>query len=122
MTKPTGKTMSILRRYTRRPVAMAAKVRIPGGPAEPVRITDLAEEGCCIECWGMVFHPGDQILLRPEGLEQLVGEVRWSKGHRFGVKFEKQLYGPVVDHICGQYSPFVTHISAGQRAVLRMVA
>lgn len=122
MTMPTGKTMSILRRFTRRPVAMSAKVRLPGGPAEPVRITDLAEEGCCIECWGMVFNPGDSILLRPDGLEPLACEVRWTKGHRTGVKFEKRLYGPVVDHICRQYSPFQSHISSGQRAVLRMVA
>ena len=122
MPKASGKTMSILRRFQRRPVAMTAKVRHPGGPVEPVRITDLGEEGCCIECWGMQFNPGDSILLRPEGLEQLVGEVRWTKGHRMGVKFERQLYGPVVDHLCREHYPFGTHLSAGQNARLRMVA
>lgn len=39
------------------------------------------------------------IVVRMQGLEGLTGKVVWTNGKRAGVKFERPLYGPVVEHI-----------------------
>ncbi len=109
-----AKNLAYLRRSRRIDLIMPARLRLPGGPGEPVLVTDLSEHGCRLECWGMQVSCGDSVILRPQGLESVCGTIRWIKGPKIGVAFSRPLYGPVVEHLAHQHRP--------ESADLRMVA
>ncbi|MEJ6011644.1 hypothetical protein [Novosphingobium aquae] len=93
---------------------MPARLRLPGGPGEPVMVTDLSEHGFRLECWGMQVSCGDSVILRPQGLESVCGTIRWIKGPKIDLAFSRPLLGPVVEHLAHQHRPEI--------ADLRMVA
>ncbi|MFM5929567.1 MAG: PilZ domain-containing protein [Novosphingobium sp.] len=99
----TPANVTVMRRSPRFVTAMQARLRIPGGPAEPVVITDLSQHGCRIECWGITVARGDSVILRPEGLESLCATVCWIKGPLIGLAFGRALYGPVVEHLARHF-------------------
>lgn len=109
--------VSFLRRSQRFLLALPARLRLPGGPSEPVLITDISEHGCRIECWGLSVARGDAVILRPEGLEPLHGTICWIKGAQIGINFGRSLYGPVVEHLALGFQP--SHLEPGQ---LRLAA
>lgn len=95
----------VLRRSPRFALSLPARLRMPGGPGEPVRLTDLSAHGCRIECWGLSVARGDVVMLRPEGLESVCGTVCWIKGAQIGIAFTRALYGPVVEHLARRFQP-----------------
>ncbi|PLK27677.1 PilZ domain-containing protein [Novosphingobium sp. TH158] len=101
-----AETLAFLRRSRRFVLAMPARLRLPGGPGEPVLVTDLSEHGCRIECWGMALAEGDRVILRPQGLEPLYATIRWIKGARLGLVFSRPLYGPVIEHLARCHPPY----------------
>jgi hypothetical protein len=97
--------MGVLRRSPRFALSLSARLRLPGGPGEPVLMTDLSEHGCRIECWGLSVARGDAVILRPEGMEPVCGTVCWIKGAMIGISFTRALYGPVVEHLARRFGP-----------------
>jgi hypothetical protein len=92
-------SQSTPRHRQRKPVKLPAKCRTQGGLRDTGRISDISAKGCCITTNGLFVRVGLKVVIRPEGLEGLMGEVRWIEGERAGIEFEHPLYEPVVDHL-----------------------
>jgi hypothetical protein len=45
-----------------------------------------------------------RVTVRPEGMEGLMGVVRWTSPDKAGVEFETPLYGPVFDHLAHHHA------------------
>ena len=74
-------------RKDRRPVAAEAVVRRADGTEMPVRLTDISDEGCRLECdGGLVIGEWVEIALPAAG--QVKAQVRWALGSSAGVKFD----------------------------------
>lgn len=88
-------------------LAMPARCRMLSGFTEDVVVRDVSQGGCRIASRVMNLRPGDRVLLRPPGMESLVGAVRWCEGGEAGVEFEHPLHVAVVEHLHRQYVTFL---------------
>lgn len=95
------------RRSQRLVMALPARCRTLGGFVDHVVIRDLSTHGCRIVSHALTVRPGARIVLRPDGIEGLCGEVRWTSGGEAGIEFERPLYGPVVEHLHRRFASFL---------------
>lgn len=91
------------RRCERWQVWIWACCRTRAGLRHDAVITDISTGGCRIENWSTAPRIGDQVVVRPQGLEGLPGTICWVKHNAVGVQFDRPLYGPVVEHICRKH-------------------
>jgi len=96
-----------LRRCERLGVVLPARCRSRSGFLDRVVITDISSGGCRIASKALTVHVGDLVVIRPDGIEGLCGEVRWVKGHDAGIAFADSLYPPVVEHLHRQHATFL---------------
>jgi len=89
----------IPRQSIRYPVWLTATCRTSLGRVSDVILSNLSADGCGITAQEGLLRPGQQIVVRLQSIEGLPGRVCWVKGKRAGVKFDRPLYGPVVEHI-----------------------
>lgn len=94
-----GQAFHDMRRSRRWPVVLPAKCRSRSGFVDQVVIADLSEDGCRIESGALLYTPGQLVVVRPQGIEGLCGQIRWVAGHSAGIAFERPLYLPVVEHL-----------------------
>ena len=102
-----GQAQHELRRAERRPVVLPARCRSRTGFLDRVIIADINQYGCRVESSGLVFRAGALVVIRPDGLEWLCGQVRWVDGHTAGIAFDRPLYVPVVEHIWARHAQFL---------------
>jgi len=95
-----------MRSCERREVVLPARCRSRTGFINHVVITNLSAQGCRIESHSLTLGEEDLVTLRPEGLEGLMGVIRWRHNHQAGVQFVNPLYEPVVDHLVQQHARF----------------
>jgi PilZ domain len=81
------------------PVWVTASCRSSMGRQSDIILSDLSTDGCGVTTGEGLVKAGQMIVVRLQGLEGLAGTVVWVRGNKAGVKFERPLYGPVVDHI-----------------------
>ncbi|MCB2078013.1 MAG: PilZ domain-containing protein [Novosphingobium sp.] len=112
----------VLRCSERLGLVLPARCRTRSGFLDRVVITDISREGCRIESRALTLGAGDLVVVRPETLEGLCGEVRWIEGHAAGVRFETSLYGPVVEHLHRTYATFLGNLADPQSMELRRAA
>ena len=93
------------RSATRRLVTMPVQCRTQSGMRDSGEIFDISETGCCVIADSLFFRVGTRLVIRPEGLEGLVGAVRWVAGGKAGVEWENPIYGPVLDHLIAATQP-----------------
>lgn len=96
-----------LRCSERLPLVLPARCRSKSGFLDRVVMVNLSPEGCRIESRALTVHTGDLVVIRPEGLEGLCGDVRWISGHAAGIRFDTPLYAPVVEHLHRTWSTFL---------------
>ena len=94
----------IPRRSERKQVAFPAHCRSHGGRAHDVMISDLTAEGCCICTLTMRLEAGQRVTIRPDGLQNIAGNVRWSTHAKAGIEFEYPMYAPVAEHFQREYA------------------
>ncbi len=111
-----------LRSCERREVVLPAKCRSRTGFVNHVIITNLSAQGCRIESHSLTLGADDLVTLRPEGLEGLIGVIRWRRNHHAGVQFINPLYEPVVDHLVQRHARFGAASSAVFASPLRRAA
>jgi len=87
------------RQSIRYPVWLTASCRISLGRASDVILSNLSVDGCGVTAQEGLLRPGQLVVVRMLSLEGLPGRVCWVRGKRAGVKFDRPLYGPVVEHI-----------------------
>jgi hypothetical protein len=87
------------RKSIRYPVFLIASCRNSMGRRSDVILSDISEDGCGITAADGLLKAGQLVVVRLESLEALPGQVVWVRGNRAGVKFERPLYGPVVEHL-----------------------
>lgn len=87
------------RRSERLPLTVDAKVRVVSGFSESATLDDISAEGCSLTVRAGFLQAGHTVLLGMKGLESLLGRVRWVKGPKAGVLFERSLHVAVVEHI-----------------------
>lgn len=87
------------RQSERLPLEAGAIVRIVAVGSEPATLVDISVEGCSLNLRPRFLQVGRAVLVRMEGLESLVGQVRWVKGRNAGILFERPLHVAVVEHI-----------------------
>lgn len=87
-------------RYSiRYPVWLTATCRTSTGRVADVILSDLSTDGCGVAVADGMLKPGQLVVVRLQSLEGLSGKVVWAGGKGAGVKFERPLYGPVVEHL-----------------------
>jgi PilZ domain len=89
----------IARQSIRYPVWLTALCRTSLGRASDVILSNLSAEGCGMTASEGLLKPRQQVVVRLDSLEGLPGVVCWVRGKRAGVKFDRPLYGPVVEHL-----------------------
>lgn len=94
------------RRSVRLPTVLRARCRSLSGFVDHVVISDISANGCRIDSGALIFRPGQLVVVRPEGLEGLCGEIRWVRGHCAGIAFERAIYGPVVEFLQHRHARF----------------
>ncbi len=87
------------RQAVRQPLWLTAVCRTSTGLREDVILSDISTDGCGITLANAKVRTGQKVIIRPDTLEGLPGTVCWVIGNRAGVKFDRPLYGPVVDHL-----------------------
>ena len=111
-----------IRRAERQPLVLPARARSRTGFVDRVIITNLSTDGCRVECRALTLDVDDLVTIRPEGLEGLVGVIRWRDNVRAGIEFDQPLYLPVVEHLSRLHARFLTPQSGGFPQRLRYAA
>ena len=75
-------------RKDRRPIAVTAVVRREDGTEVQVKLTDVSDEGCRIECDDEVLRIGEWVEIALSDSGEVKAQVRWALGTSAGVKFE----------------------------------
>jgi hypothetical protein len=83
----------------RKSVVLPTQCRTTSGMRDSGEISDISTQGCCIRTDTVLFRVGSHVVIRPSGMEALGGTVRWIAGDYAGLEFDRQIYGPVVDHL-----------------------
>jgi hypothetical protein len=65
----------------------------------PASLINITRDGCCIETATRNLKAGEPVKVQPQGLSGFPGTVRWVDGSRAGIRFERDLYEPVFDHL-----------------------
>lgn len=91
-------------------VVMPARCKAPPGRVERVVVTDLSVTGCRIESASLNLREGEEIIVRVNGLEGLVGKVRWARRNAAGIVFDRPLYLPVVEHLHRNHAQFLAEV------------
>lgn len=115
-------TLRKLRCSERLPLVLPARCRSRSGFLDRVVMTNLSPEGCRIESRALTIHPGDLVVIRPDGLEGLCGDVRWIAGQAAGIRFATPLYAPVVEHLHRTWSNFLAGVEQAGAGLLRHAA
>ena len=114
--------LRILRCSERLPLVMPARCRSRSGFLDRVVMANISPEGCRVESHALTLREGDLVALRPDALEMLCGEVRWVGGHAAGIRFERPLYAPVVEHLHRKYATFLSQVDVEPAAGWRTAA
>lgn len=93
--------------FERFEVVIPATLRSRSGFRDRVTVYDISCGGCLMRSQGLTIQQGDIVVVRPEGIEGLGGEVRWVRGRDAGIRFLAPLYGPVVDHLHRTFASFM---------------
>lgn len=89
----------VMRVSKRLRVVLGATCRTTSRRSLNVVLSDISAEGCCIGERGHLLIKGKRVVVRMHSLEGLPGVVCWVKGDRAGVRFDRPLYAPVLDHL-----------------------
>jgi hypothetical protein len=92
-------SIRIPREAIRYPVWITATCRTSLGRVADVILSNLSTDGCGMTIGEGVIRPGQTVVVRMPSIEALNGQVCWVKGSQAGVKFERRLYGPVLEHL-----------------------
>jgi hypothetical protein len=92
-------SITLPRRDERHPLEVDAKVRVVSGWSDSATIFDISTTGCQVDLPAAFLEKDRTVLIRLEGLESLVGRVRWVKGRKAGILFERPLNVAVVDYV-----------------------
>ncbi len=66
----------------------------------PATVSDLSTLGCKLDLDDLTLDVGNRVLIRPNGLESLLGTIVWSQSRFAGVQFDEPLRQVVVDRFC----------------------
>ena len=94
---------SVPRISERANVTAEVRLRRIGQSNYIVRIFDLSPEGCLIETVQRP-RPGEQLMIKLDGIETLESEVMWVDNFIAGVKFQRQLHPAVFDLLIARFS------------------
>jgi hypothetical protein len=83
----------------RKAVDLSARCRTFSGLRDQAYITNISTQGCCVKCQGLLFDVGMRLVMQIEGMEGIVGLVRWVSRQQAGVEFDAPLYAPIVEHL-----------------------
>lgn len=78
---------------------LPARLRTRTGMTNPVDVTDVSLAGCMIERRALSLGEGDRVLIRLADLGFMSAEVIWVEDRHAGLRFEHELYEPVLEHL-----------------------
>lgn len=110
------------RGFERFEVVIPATCRTGSGLRERVVLYNISCGGCLLRGNGLAIRQSDIIVVRPEGIEGLGGEVRWVRGREAGIRFLTPLYGPVIDHLHRTFASFADARLIESEVLPRLVA
>ncbi|WP_052117851.1 PilZ domain-containing protein [Novosphingobium pentaromativorans] len=110
------------RQAERLSIMVPAVCRLRNGFRDHVMVYDISIGGCRIKSCAVNLRVGDIVVVRPEMLEGLGGEVRWVNGREAGIRFVQPLYAPVVEHLHRNHRTFLTSVRNSASPPLRMIA
>ena len=95
------------RRDQRHPMEVGAVVRTPQGLSLEGKMEDVSVNGCSLSLQTGHLEVDRQVLIRLEGLESLIGIVRWMRTDLAGIEFDKPLHPAVAEHLA-RVNPKIT--------------
>ncbi|MCB2061655.1 MAG: PilZ domain-containing protein [Novosphingobium sp.] len=84
------------RKYPRSELAVEIDCRLRG-VTHRGKLTNVSQEGCCIEVKGEAVLPGDRVVLAPSKLLVLPATVAWTDGVKMGLTFASPMIGTMLD-------------------------
>lgn len=117
-----SENLRVLRRSERFCLVLPARCRSRTGFVDRVVITDISPEGCRIESQALTVNKGDYVVIQPQALEGLCGQIVWVRDHSAGIEFQHPLYGPVVEHLQRNHAQFLPPAESAPRPSLRSAA
>lgn len=91
---------AVPRTEARKPIAMQGAMKNARGARQDVTVADLSASGCRIESLYLRLEVGENIFLRPEGLEGRACTVIWCNERAAGIKFDTPFHPAVLDNLC----------------------
>lgn len=107
------------RRSHRAAVMMPARCRSRSGFVDRGTISNISLQGCRFESHALTLHVGDLVVMTPDGLEGLCGQVRWVHGHSAGIEFQRPFYAPVFEHLCQRHARYAALVSTRHEPLRR---
>ena len=83
----------------RHAIIREARCHTSRGQSLDGQMTDLSASGCRFYSQRTPLGVGEIVSVRIDGLEGVLGRVRWVQGSVMGIRFERPLYEPVVEHL-----------------------
>ena len=84
------------RQYPRTDVAVEIDCRLDGVGLRG-KLTNVSQDGCCLEISGETVEPVDRIVLAPSKLLVLPATVVWTEGELAGLTFPSPMVGAMLD-------------------------
>ncbi|MGH6785888.1 MAG: PilZ domain-containing protein [Novosphingobium sp.] len=78
---------------------LPARLRTRTGMTNPVEVTDVSLAGCMIERRALSLAQGDRVMIQLADLGLMPAEVIWVEERNAGLRFENELYEPVLEHL-----------------------
>ena len=100
------------RRNQRHPMEAGAVIRTPQGMSFDATMEDVSVNGCSLRLSTAELKIGRQVLIRLDGLESLIGVIRWIRSDLAGIEFDKALHVAIAEHLA-RVNPKVTCSASG---------
>jgi hypothetical protein len=91
--------VSEVRSQERRPVALPGNLKTTRG-RQHVAVSDLSVSGCKVDSIYVSLAAGENVTLRPRGLQALAARVVWCSGTSAGLLFDQALHPAVLENLC----------------------
>lgn len=91
--------MDEIRATARSPVGLSCACRLSDGMTLELELSDVSQRGCRALSPMVPLYVGQQVMLFPEGIDEVAGTVRHQEGDDFGIEFDREMPHTVFERL-----------------------